>query len=74
MLSGRHLAVTSVMGNGLWRLFKGESGVVGLIRAEAAQLQTFMAGLDQVAWARPSACTGAASMYPCRFVLYCRHH
>lgn len=32
--------------------------VVGLIRTEAAQLQHFMAGLDQAAWARPSACTG----------------
>jgi uncharacterized protein (TIGR03083 family) len=32
--------------------------VVGLIRAEAAQLQNFMASLDSAAWARPSACTG----------------
>jgi hypothetical protein len=33
------------------------TGVVDLIRTEAAQLQNFMVSLDQAAWARPSTCT-----------------
>lgn len=32
--------------------------VIDLIRVEAAQLQDFLAGLDQAVWSRPSACAG----------------
>jgi uncharacterized protein (TIGR03083 family) len=32
--------------------------IIELIRAEASQLQSFMATLDQEAWSRPSACSG----------------